>query len=67
MKEYKKPTIQIVNLKSSDDIAVASYKDLQGQFINQYLNSTSISNRKSYAITRYNLQTSGTSPQSESQ
>lgn len=54
MKEYKKPTIQIVNLKSSDDIAV-SYKDLQGQFINQYLNSVS---NKQYAITQYNLRTS---------
>lgn len=53
MKEYKKPTIQIVNLKSSDDIAI-SYKELHGQFINQYLNSTS----NQYAITQYNLRTS---------
>lgn len=48
MREYKKPTIQVVNLKSAEDIAV-SYKDVTGKLINQYLKGST------YAVTQYNL------------
>lgn len=48
MRKYKKPEIQIVNLKSSEDIAL-TFKDIEGGFIDKYLkNSTG-----RYAITQY--------------
>lgn len=47
MREYKKPEIQIVNLKSSEDIAL-TFDDIEGQMVGTYLKSS-----KSYAITGY--------------
>lgn len=51
MREYKKPTIQVVNLKSAEDIAV-SYKDVTGTLISQYLKGSK------YSVTQYNLELS---------
>lgn len=48
MREYKKPTVQVVNLRSAEDIA-ASYKGVAGTLINQYLRGSS------YAVTKYDL------------
>ena len=51
MREYKKPTIQVVNLKSAEDIAV-SYKAVAGDIIDQYLKGSK------YSVTQYNLELS---------
>lgn len=51
MREYKKPTIQVVNLKSAEDIAV-SYKAVAGGLIDQYLKGSK------YSVTQYNLELS---------
>lgn len=48
MREYKKPTVQVVNLRSAEDIA-ASYSDVAGLLIDQYLKGSQ------YAVTKYNL------------
>lgn len=47
MREYKKPEIQIVNLKSSEDIAL-TFKELEKQMVGNYVKSG-----KTYAITQY--------------
>ncbi len=46
MKKYTKPTVNVVSLKSSNDIAT-SFKSIQKQFINKELNS------KSYLVSQY--------------
>ena len=51
MKKYTKPVVEIVSLKSSENIAkTTTFKDLQGQFIKEelYKDKYAIS---SYAIT----------------
>ena len=47
MREYKKPEIQIVNLKSSEDIAL-TFDDIRGNYISTYTKG-----ERSYAITGY--------------
>ena len=47
MREYKKPEIQIVNLKSSEDIAL-TFDQLQKNMVGTYVKSG-----RSYAITGY--------------
>ena len=47
MREYKKPEIQIVNLKSSEDIAL-TFDNLQKDMVGSYL-----SKGRTYAITGY--------------
>lgn len=53
MKKYTKPSVEIVNLKSSDNIA-ASYKDYEKAFINQYINNGT----NKYAVSSYLRKTS---------
>lgn len=50
MKKYTKPSVKVVNLKSSNDIA-ATFDNLRGQMIKSYLNSKSES--KEYAVSIY--------------
>lgn len=47
MREYKKPEIQIVNLKSSEDIAL-TFDNLQKDMVGSYL-----SKGRTYVITGY--------------
>ena len=47
MREYKKPEIQIVNLKSSEDIAL-TFDKLQQNMVGTYL-----SKGRTYTITEY--------------
>lgn len=47
MKKYIKPTVEIVSLKSSEDIAAATYKGVRNSFINLQKFNTD------YAITKY--------------
>ncbi len=54
MKKYTTPTIEIVSLKSSDDIA-ASYKAIRQGLIQKELNEQTYSITK-YAITNSSLQ-----------
>lgn len=49
MKEYKRPEIQIVNLKSSEDIASKTFESLRNGMVNSYL----MKNGNKYAITKY--------------
>ncbi len=49
MKKYTKPTVEIVNLKSSNDIA-ASFEQVQKKMVRNYLlNGTSTE----YAVSKY--------------
>ena len=50
MKKYTKPSVKVVNLKSSNDIA-ATFDNLRGQMIKSYLNKKSGS--KEYAVSIY--------------
>ncbi|MBR0277139.1 MAG: hypothetical protein IJQ50_01590 [Clostridia bacterium] len=50
MKKYIKPSIQIVSLKSSEDIAT-SYKEIASSLVNGYISA----NSKTYAVTQYSL------------
>ncbi len=49
MKKYTKPTVKVVNLKSSNDIA-ASFTNLRKQMIKSYLNGTASTD---YAVSIY--------------
>lgn len=53
MKSYKKPTVSVVSLKSSKDIAL-SYKDIEGMLLEDYM--THGGNK--YAVTQYSLKNS---------
>ena len=37
MKKYTKPTVQVVNLKSSNDIAATSFEYLKKKMVKNYL------------------------------
>lgn len=54
MREYKKPEIQIVSLKSSEDIAL-NFDAIRDQAIAGYLKD---GNSNRYAITRYTVNNS---------
>ena len=47
MREYKKPEIQIVNLKSSEDIAL-TFDDIESNYITNYTKGA-----RTYAVTGY--------------
>ncbi len=49
MKKYTKPSVKVVNLKSSNDIA-ASFTNLRKQMIKSYLNGTASTD---YAVSIY--------------
>lgn len=51
MKKYTKPTVQVVNLKSSNDIAAAtSFEYLKKQMVKEYLLGEAT---KEYAVSIY--------------
>lgn len=54
MKKYVKPSIEVISLKSSEEIAVVSYKQLQDQIIDSYI----AANSKKYMVTQYSLKNS---------
>lgn len=54
MKKYVKPSIEVISLKSSEEIAVVSYKQLQDQIIDSYI----AANSKNYKVTQYSLKNS---------
>ena len=49
MKKYNKPTVNVVSLKSSEDIARKTFKDIRGEFINGNLYDNK------YAISTYTI------------
>ena len=51
MKKYTKPSVKVVNLKSSNDIAATSFTNLRNKMIKSYLDSQSQS--KEYAVSIY--------------
>ena len=50
MKKYTKPSVQVVNLKSSNDIAAASFDTLRDQMIKSYVIGKS---QKEYSVSVY--------------
>ena len=50
MKKYTKPSVQVVNLKSSNDIAAASFDTLRDQMIKNYMLGKS---KKEYSVSVY--------------
>ena len=55
MKKYTKPMVNVVSLKSSDDIA--SFKAIQKTFINDYLYTNK---SKDYTVSQYSTFDSST-------
>lgn len=53
MKSYKKPTVSVVSLKSSEDIAL-TYKDIESQLIS----GTIQHKNQQYAVTMFTLKNS---------
>ena len=56
MKKYTKPTVEVVSLKSSNDIA-ASFKLLRRNFVNEYLNANG-ETIGTYSVTKYSTELS---------
>ena len=56
MKKYTKPTVEVVNLKSSKDIAT-SYKVLRDKFTQNYLFSNA-AEAKEYTVSCYSTELS---------
>lgn len=56
MRKYNKPTVEVVNLKSSENIAT-TFDSLQNQFIAEELGVLT-SGGKSYAASKYVIATS---------
>ena len=54
MKKYVKPMVQIVNIKSSEDIAATNYSTVKQKIIQNYL----LGDGTKYAITQYSAATS---------
>ena len=50
MKKYTKPSVQVVNLKSSNDIAAANFDTLRQQMIKNYVIGKS---QKEYSVSVY--------------
>ena len=50
MKKYTKPTVQVVNLKSSNDIAATSFESLKDKMVKEYLLGK---DSKNYAVSIY--------------
>lgn len=55
MKKYVKPMVQIVNIKSSEDIAATNYSTVKQKIIQNYLLGDGTTK---YAITQYSAATS---------
>ncbi len=53
MKKYLEPSVQVVSLKSSEDIAT-TYKEIASQLLNGYIEA----NSKTYQVSQYTLGTS---------
>ena len=53
MKKYTKPVVEIVSLKSSENIAKTTFSDIKGQFI-----KNALYNGKSYAVSQYTITSS---------
>lgn len=56
MKKYTKPTVEVVSLKSSNDIA-ASFKLLRRNFVKEYLKADGTS-LGTYQVTKYSTELS---------
>lgn len=54
MKKYIKPTVEVVSLKSSENIAT-TFKNIRKNMVNDYLTG---SNTKSYTVSEYALSNS---------
>lgn len=53
MRKYNKPTVEVVNLKSSESIAT-SFESIQAMYVDQVLNGlTPEGSSKSYAASKY--------------
>ena len=52
MKKYTKPSVQVVNLKSSNDIAAAEFKTLRDTMIKNYMFDES-KKEYSYSVSVY--------------
>lgn len=50
MKNYTKPMVNVVSLKSSEDIAKTTFKQIRGNYMNSMLNADAI---KKYALSQY--------------
>ncbi len=61
MKKYTKPTVEVVNLKSSNDIATSTFKQIKKGFIQNYL----LDNTTDYAVSQYSNYTSVTAEVTE--
>lgn len=55
MKKYTKPSVQVVNLKSSNDIAAAKFDTLRDQMLKSYMFGES---KKEYSVSVYSNTTS---------
>ena len=55
MKKYIKPSINVINLKSSENIATTTFKSVRSKFIEEVLMG---SNGKQYTVSQYSLNTS---------
>ncbi len=56
MKNYVKPSVKVVNLKSSNDIAANTFETLRRQYVKSYLLDENTTN--SYAVSVYANSTS---------
>ena len=50
MKKYTKPSVQVVNLKSSNDIAATEFKTLRDTMIKNYMFSDNSKNEYSVSV-----------------